>query len=307
MSVPTSGPVTVPVPPEGQDVQARPRLLRDLVEIASDVWRSRDLLYQLARRDIRIRYKQAIMGLGWAVLMPLLIVLAGLLIRLAMATVSGSTLPKGVIAGIMVKSLPWAFFVGAIGTSVTSLTANMNLVSKVYFPREVLPLGTTLAQSFDSLIGATAITLVLAFLGVQPTLALGWVPILAVLLFLLTLAAALFLSCANLFFRDVKYIVQVLLTFGIFFTPVLYEPAMLPPAAAKLAMLNPLAPLIEGLRLVVTQGHSLLEPLTQLTKHGVAVVWEPWYLAYSAIWAIAGLVASAVLFHRLEFVFAEYV
>jgi len=297
----------VPVPPEGQDVQARPRLLRDLVEIASDVWRSRDLLYQLARRDIRIRYKQAIMGLGWAVLMPLLIVLAGLLIRLAMATVSGSTLPKGVIAGIMVKSLPWAFFVGAIGTSVTSLTANMNLVSKVYFPREVLPLGTTLAQSFDSLIGATAITLVLAFLGVQPTLALGWVPILAVLLFLLTLAAALFLSCANLFFRDVKYIVQVLLTFGIFFTPVLYEPAMLPPAAAKLAMLNPLAPLIEGLRLVVTQGHSLLEPLTQLTKHGVAVVWEPWYLAYSAIWAIAGLVASAVLFHRLEFVFAEYV
>jgi len=295
------------VPSEGLNPSDRPRLLRDLVEIGSDVWRSRDLLYQLARRDIRIRYKQAIMGLGWAVLMPLLIVSAGLLIRLAMATVSGSTLPKGTIAGIMVKSLPWAFFVGAIGTSVTSLTANMNLVSKVYFPREVLPIGTTLAQSFDSLIGATAVTLILAFLGVQPTLALGWVPILALLLFLLTLATALFLSCANLFFRDVKYIVQVLLMFGIFFTPVLYEPAMLPPTAAKLAMLNPLAPLIEGLRLAVTQGHSLLEPLTQLTKHGVAVVWQPWYLAYSAVWAVAGLVASATLFHRLEFVFAEYV
>jgi homopolymeric O-antigen transport system permease protein len=297
----------VSVPPEGLDAPARPRLLRDLVEITSDVWRSRDLLYQLARRDIRIRYKQAIMGLGWAVLMPLLIVSAGLLIRLAMATVSGSTLPKGTIAGIMVKSLPWAFFVGAIGTSVTSLTANMNLVSKVYFPREVLPLGTTLAQSFDSLIGTAAVTVILGLVGVRPTLALGWVPILAVLLFLFTLAAALFLSCANLFFRDVKYIVQVLLMFGIFFTPVLYEPAMLPPVAAKLAMLNPLAPLIEGLRLAVTQGHNLLEPLTQLTKHGVAVVWQPWYLAYSAVWAIAGLVASAMLFHRLEFVFAEYV
>jgi lipopolysaccharide transport system permease protein len=297
----------VSAPSEGLDRRGRLRLLHDLVEIGSDVWRSRDLLYQLARRDIRIRYKQAIMGLAWAVLMPLLIVTAGLLIRLAMATVSGSSLPKGAIAGIMVKSLPWAFFVGAIGTSVTSLTANMNLVSKVYFPREVLPLGTTLAQSFDSLIGAAAVTVILGFVGVRPTLALGWVPIIAVLLFLFTLAAALFLSCANLFFRDVKYIVQVLLMFGIFFTPVLFEPAMLPPTAAKLAMLNPLAPLIEGLRLTIIQGHSLLEPLTELNKHGVAVVWQPWYLAYSAVWAIGGLLASATLFHRLEFVFAEYV
>jgi ABC-type polysaccharide/polyol phosphate export permease len=72
-------------------------------------------------------------------------------------------------------------------------------------------------------------------------------------------------------------------------------------------MLNPLAPLIEGLRLTIIQGHSLLEPLTELNKHGVAVVWQPWYLAYSAVWAIGGLLASATLFHRLEFVFAEYV
>jgi ABC-type polysaccharide/polyol phosphate export permease len=297
----------VSVPSEGLEAPARPRLFRDLVEITSDVWRSRDLLYQLARRDIRIRYKQAIMGLGWAVLMPLLIVSAGLLIRLAMATVSGSTLAKGAVAGIMVKSLPWAFFVGAIGTSVTSLTANMNLVSKVYFPREVLPLGTTLAQSFDSLIGAAAVTVVLAILGVRPTVALAWVPVLVALVFLLTLAAALFLSCANLFFRDVKYIVQVLLMFGIFFTPVIYEPAMLPPTAATVAMLNPLAPLIEGLRLAVTQGHNLLDPLSQVTKHGLVVVWQPWYLTYSAVWALAGLAASATMFHRLEFVFAEYV
>jgi lipopolysaccharide transport system permease protein len=299
--------MTVSTPLGAAGPPGRRRLVQDLAEVGADLWRSRDLLYQLARRDLRIRYKQAIMGVGWAVFMPLLIVCAGLLIRLAMATVSGSTLNKAAIVGIMVKSLPWAFFVGAIGTSVTSLTGNMNLVSKVYFPREVLPLGTILAQSFDSLIGAASVACILAFLGVRPTVALVWVPLLAALVFLVTLAAALFLSCANLFFRDVKYIVQVLLMFGIFFTPVLYEPAMLPPTAATLAMLNPLAPLIVGLRLVVTEGHNLLEPLSQMTKHGVAVVWQPWYLVYSAVWALAGLGFSATLFHRLEFVFAEYV
>lgn len=283
-------------------------LVRDLREIAGDVWRSRDLLYQLALRDIRIRYKQAVMGFGWAIFMPLLIVSAGFLVRLAMATVSGSTLDRAGIAGIVVRSLPWAFFVGSIGFAVNSLTGNMNLVSKVSFPREVLPLAATCAQTFDTLIGSTAVAIALPFLGVRLTTGLLWIPVLAVLVFCFTLAAALFLSCANLFFRDVKYIVQVMLTFGIFFTPVLYEPAMLGPTGARLVMLNPLAPLLEGIRLSVTQGHNLLVPLTELSKHGQMVVaWEPWYLAYSAVWALGGLAVSAALFHRLEFVFAEYV
>jgi lipopolysaccharide transport system permease protein len=240
--------------------------------------------------------------------MPLLVVLAGFLIRLAMATVSGSELPTTTIAGLAVKSLPWAFFVGAIGFAVNSLTGNMNLVSKVYFPREVLPLATTGAQMFDTLIGAAGLLILLPILGVRPTIALLWVPLLALTLLMFTAAAGLFLSCANLFFRDVKYIVQVLLTFGIFFTPVLFEPAMLGPTGAKLVMLNPLAPLLEGFRLSVVQGHNLAEPLMQLTKSGAeAVAWQPWYLLYSGAWAVLGLIGSALMFHRLEFVFAEYV
>jgi ABC-type polysaccharide/polyol phosphate export permease len=133
------------------------------------------------------------------------------------------------------------------------------------------------------------------------------VPVLAALLFLFTAAVGLFLSCGNLFFRDVKYIVQVLLTFGIFFTPVFFEPSMFGPTGAWVMMLNPLAPILEGVRLSVVEGHNLLQPLTT-TVHGAQVIaWEPWFLAYSAAWGILGLLGSTVMFHRLEYVFAEYI
>jgi len=150
--------------------------------------------------------------------------------------------------------------------------------------------------------------LMLIFLGVRPSPALIWVPVLALILCLLTAGASLLLSCANLFFRDVKYIVQVLLTFGIFFTPVLFDASQVGPTASKLIMLNPLSPFLEGLRLSVVEGHNLLTPLTQLGSHGqVVLAWSPWYLAYGAAWSVGGLLASALLFHRLEFVFAEYI
>jgi len=288
--------------------EPRRNLWRELGEIGTDLWRYRELLFQLTRRDIRIRYKQAVMGFGWAVFMPIFVVGAGILVRLAMATLSHSELKLGSVAGLAVKSLPWSFFVGSLGFATNSLIGNSNLVSKIYFPREVLPLSVTLAQGFDTLIGAIAMTIFLALTGITPTLQLIWVPILALVLFMLTLAAGLLVSCANLFFRDVKYIVQVLITFGIFFTPVFFEPAMFGPLGAKLMMLNPLAPILEGLRLTIIQGHNLLQPLTETIAGGPEVLaWTPWYLAYSVTVGVLGLFTTSLLFHRLEFVFAEYI
>jgi ABC-type polysaccharide/polyol phosphate export permease len=280
-------------------------LLDDAREIAWDFWHGRDLLYQLTLRDIRIRYKQAVMGFGWSIFMPIMIICSGALVRLAMARVSGSDLDVADVAGLAVKALPWAFFVGTIGFATASLTSNLQLVAKVYFPREVLPLSATFAQCFDTFIGLCALAVLLPFLGVRPSLALLWVPVLLALLVLVTAAMALFLSCANLFFRDVKYIVQVMLTFGIFFTPVFFEPAMLGPRGARLVMLNPLSPILEGLRLAVVRQHNLLEPMAAAANG--AVVWEPHYLAVSALWAVGGFVLASLLFHRSEFVFAEYV
>ena len=135
-----------------------------------------------------------------------------------------------------------------------------------------------------------------------------WIPLLALLLFAFTLGTALLLACGNLFFRDVKYIVQVLLTFGIFFTPVFFEPQMFGPLGAQLMMLNPLAPMLEGFRLAIVEGHNLLEPLVVTGGRGAEVIaWRPEYLLYAVGSSLGALVFGALTFHRFEFVFAEYV
>ncbi len=293
---------------EVRTVSARqPSMRADAIQIGLDFYRYRELLYQLTLRDIRLRYKQAVMGFGWAVFMPIVVVLAGVLVRYAMAQLSGAGLRGEVVAAVAVRAIPWTFFVGAIGFANTALIGNQNLVTKIYFPREVLPLAAVFAQVFDTMIGTAALLAVLPFLGVTPSLTWLWALPIAGLLFLFTSGVALFLSCANLFFRDVKYIVQVLLTFGIFFTPVFYEASMLGDPGAALIMLNPLAPLLEGIRLAVIDGHHLTEALYTNVAGSETLAWSPWFLAYGTACSLVILGGSAVMFHRLEFLFAEYV
>ncbi len=269
----------------------------------------RELLYQMVLRDIRIRYKQAAMGFGWALFMPLMVVAAGCLVKFALAYASGDPVDTPRLAGMSVKALGWAFFAGALGFSSNSLTSNITLVTKVYFPREAFPFSAVVTQVFDTAVGSAFLTVFLVlFAGLRWSPTLFWAPLLIVLLILFTAAAALFLSCANVFFRDVKYLVQVILTFGIFFTPVFYEPHFFGPRGAKWMMLNPLSPLLEGLRLAVIEHHDLLQPLLVQAKNGAEIVaWQPWYLAYAAAWAVLGFFLSWRMFHKLEFVFAEYI
>lgn len=286
----------------------QPGTIGELRQVFQDLWAARDLLFQLTRRDITIRYRQAVMGFFWAVLMPLLIVLSGILIRVAMAKYAGTQLDTSNLASIAVKALPWSFFVGAIGFATPSLAGNMNLVTKVYFPREVLTLSTILAQTMDAGIGLAVLSIALPLLGVHFSWSLLWVPVLLALILLLTCAAGLFLACANLFFRDVKYLVQVFVTFGIFFTPVFYEPSLLGARGAQLLLLNPIAVLLEALQVAIIGGHNLLEPLVRAGPGASEVVlWAPWYLGYAAAWALGGFTLSLLFFRRLSYLFAEYI
>src|SRR3982751_5293454 len=234
------------VPPD-----VRHTILGDAREIVEELRHSGDLIRQLALRDIRVRYKQAIFGFAWAILIPAAVVLAGMAVRVAVAYAAGRHTDMSQLAGMAVKAVPWAFFVGCLSTGTSSLVSNTSLVTKIYFPREVLPLSTVLAQSFDSLIGGTLIACALPFFGVRLSVELFWVPVLLMLLWTFALAAALFLSRANLFFRDVKYMVQVFLTFGIFVTPVILDAPMFGERMSHYIMLNPIAPILEGLRLSV--------------------------------------------------------
>ncbi|HSU94044.1 MAG TPA: ABC transporter permease [Gemmatimonadaceae bacterium] len=282
-------------------------MLADLKGASVEVWQHRELLEQLTKRDIKLRYKQAAMGFAWAIFMPCLIVLSGLIIRFAMAQISGQALHPKDIANIAIKGVGWSFFVGALGFATASLIGNSNLVTKIYFPREVLPLSSVAAQGFDTSIGLLTLVVILPFLGVRLHASFVWIPLLLFLLVTFTTGVSMFLSCANLFFRDVKYIVQVVLMFGIFFTPIFFEPAMLGPRGAMLATINPLTGILEGLRLAVVDGRDLLHPIMGMVKGVQRPIWNPWELVYSAVCAVSILLGSTLMFRRLQPLFAEYV
>lgn len=314
-------PISVPAEQPPRAARGQPAALRDpdtvrvlgpserlaLASELREIWDRRDLLVQLAARDVRIRYKQAVMGFAWAVLMPLLIVGAGTLVRIAAVAMTGAKLDKADIGSVILKSFPWAFFSGAIGFAVNSVTGSVGLVTKIYFPRAILPIATVAANLFDLAVGVVALVLVLPFFGAQLTFALLWAPVLLALLILLTTGLGAVLACANLFYRDIKYITQVMITFGIFFTPVLFDAASFGPRASRLLMLNPLAPIFEGLTVAVLKGHNLLTPLVATTPRGLTfTVWHPWYLLYSVVWAVALTAGSVHLFRRTQDLFAEY-
>ena len=250
----------------------------------------RELLFTLTSRDIKIRYKQSVMGFFWAVLMPILIIGSGLVVMLAFSTISGKAVNKSDVFSIAIKAVPWAFFVGAVRFATNSLIVNKELVTKVYFPREILPLAAVLANLFDLTVAGAVLALAFAILQIGFSIQLLWAPLLLGLLVMLTTGLGLLLSCANLFFRDVKYLVEVALTYGIFFTPVFYSASALG-KWRPLLLLNPLGPLFEGL----TRTVILHQP--------PALGW----VAYSAACSTLCLAASWAIFKKLEASFAENV
>jgi ABC-type polysaccharide/polyol phosphate export permease len=244
----------------------------------------------LTWRDIRIRYKQTVMGFLWALLMPALIVAGGIVVKKAFAVAQGIPLDAAAIASVSVKALPWAFAVASIRFATVSLSGNATLLTKVYFPREVLPLSAVLANLFDFAVAAVALAVVLAVLDIAPSIQLAWVPLILLLLVLVTAAAGMLLACANLFFRDVKYLIEVVLTFGILFTPVFYDVRMMG-SWAPVLLVNPIGALLEALN-------------DAIVLHARP---DPFWLAYAAVWAVPGFLVASAIFHRAEPLFAERV
>jgi len=253
-----------------------------------ELYKHRELLYMITYRDIKVRYKQSVMGLLWAILMPALIVMAGIIVRYGYALVAGKHLETADIAGVAVKSVPWAFLVSGIRFSCNSLTNNTALVTKIYFPKEIFPLAAVLACLFDFLVASGALVILLLFIKTGWSVDLLWIPILLLTIVLLATGIGLIVSAASLFFRDVKYIVEAVLTFAIFFTPVFYDARMFGDKG-KWLLLNPVAPILEGLSACITrQQHPDLS-----------------WLAYSLAFSMATLLGGYVFFKHLEPAFAE--
>lgn len=261
-----------------------------MIEALQELSKNRELLYMITWREIRIRYKQSVMGLMWAVLMPIIITSAGVIVRLAASRLSGRPITSGDIGGIGVKALAWAFFVSALRFGTTSLTSNSSLVTKIKFPRLIFPLSSVLTSLFDMAIATPVLLVLLPVAGVRLWPSLLWVPVLLVVLVLFTAGLCILFSAANLFFRDIKYIVEVVLTFAIFFTPVLYDAALFG-KWRPILMLNPLTPILEGLNSSVILGR---QP-------------DLFWIGFSAVASVVLFWVGVTFFRRLEPRFAESV
>lgn len=248
-----------------------------------------DLCCILTWRDIKIRYKQSVMGMLWAILMPTLIVGAGLLMRVAIAELGGNRVTTADVASLSVKALPWAFFVGGLRFATLSLTNNAQLLAKISIPRIAFPISAVLSAFIDLLTALVPLVVILALCGVTPGIPLLWVPLLLGLLLLLVTGLGMLFAIGNLFLRDVKYLVDVILTFAIFFTPVLYDVQMAGSLGPWL-LLNPVAPLLEGLSAAVVHGES-----PQLG-----------WIAYAAAVALGLFALGWAVFARLEGMIADY-
>jgi ABC-type polysaccharide/polyol phosphate export permease len=252
------------------------------------LYRYRELLYSFTWRDVRVRYKQSVMGLLWAVLTPMLIVGAGALVRVAAAKWSGTAVTPADMASVMVRAVVWSFVITSLRFGTNCLTGNVSLVTKIAFPKEVFPLAAVASSLFDFAVASTVVALVLLAIGAAPGMQALWVVPLMAIAVLQVAGLTLILSAANLFFRDVKYLVEIFLTYAIFFTPVLY-PAEVVGDWKTALLLNPVAPLLEGMSDAVVKG----------------VAPDPLWTGYSLLVAIALMGGGYWFFKQLEDRFAE--
>jgi len=147
-------------------------------EELKELYRYRELLYTIAHRDIKVRYKQSIMGFLWAILMPVLIVMSGIVVRFAYALAAHAPLQTADIASVAVKALPWAFLVSSIRFACLSLTNNRDLVTKVYFPKEIFPVAAVMASLFDFFVASGALLILLLAIQTGWSVYLVWTPVL---------------------------------------------------------------------------------------------------------------------------------
>jgi lipopolysaccharide transport system permease protein len=260
--------------------------LRDL----GDLWTFRELLFFLIWRDIKVRYKQTAMGAAWAVVQPLVMMIV-FAVFFGMLGVPTDDMPY--LLFFYCGLLPWTFFSGAVSYSSVSLVANANLITKVYFPRVLVPAANIGAGLVDLGIASVILVGLVVYYDFSPGWNLLMLPVLVVLAALLALGLGTWLAALTVKYRDVRHVLPFVLQVWFFVTPVIYPVSLVQsrwPRWHWLLYLNPMAGIVEGVRAAVT---------------GRAFHWGP--LAFSAAVTLALLVVSLFAFNRLEKSFADVI
>lgn len=260
----------------------------DVAEMLHEQVEYRELLYQMTRRDLLLRYKQTIMGFAWAIFTPLLntIIFSVVFTRVAPINV-GVPYPVFSYTGL----LAWNFFASSLRFSVNSLTSNTALVGKVYFPREIFPFSAVIVCAVDFAVGGILLVGLMIYYHIPPTPALAFLPVVVVIEFVLTAGMGLWLAMANLFYRDVKYLFEVIITLWMFATSVLYPVDRFGGRLGLFLSANPMTPIVDAYRAILLNG--------RLPHAGP--------LAAAGAVAVLVLATGWVVFHRTEDRFAEHV
>jgi lipopolysaccharide transport system permease protein len=236
----------------------------------SELWSHREILYFLVWRDIKVRYRQTVIGAAWAIVQPLMTMVVFSVFFGALAKVPSDGVPYPVFA--FCALVPWTFFAAGVNQSANSLVASGELITKVYFPRLLIPMARVLAGILDLTLSLGVLFGFILFYGFRPSLtACFWLPVFVLLAFIAALGIGLWLSSLNVKYRDVQHAVPFLVQIWFFATPIAYSSSLVPDSWKLLYALNPLVGVVEGFRwalLGTGQGPGLMT----LTSGAAAVV-----------------------------------
>ncbi|MEJ5202997.1 MAG: ABC transporter permease [Anaerolineales bacterium] len=256
----------------------------------TDLWRYRELVYFMTWRDIIVRYKQTLLGAGWAILRPFLTMVVFSIFFGELAKVPSEGVPYPIFT--YTALLPWELFAAALSVASRSLVQNSHMITKVYFPRLILPLAAILAGVVDFLIAFVILIGMMAYYGITPTPAVWTLPLFLLLTLVTSLGVGLWLSALNVLYRDVGYVTPFLTQFWLFITPIAYGASLVPEQWRFLYALNPMVGVVNGFRWALL-GIQTAAPDSQLVT--------------SVIVSLVLLVSGLFYFRRMERLFADMV
>jgi len=260
-----------------------------MINRLKELFSYRELLYTLTAREIQIRYKQSVLGIAWAVLQPLTLMLMFTLIFSVLLEVDSDDIPYPIFSYSAL--LPWTFFSNSLTRAIPSLEANAPLIKKIYFPREFFPLSSVGGAFMDFLIGAFILLGMIFYYDVSFTANMLYVVPILLIQIMFTLGVCFFASAINVYYRDVKHALPLLVQLWMYATPIIYPMSLVPDRLKTFYLLNPMVGIIDGYRNVILEGVSP----------------DLFYSGIAAAGAIILLVLGYFYFKRIEMSFADVI